>query len=470
MDLATLAAPPSLADVEAAARRIDGHALVTPLLRSPTLDALAGRPVLVKAECLQLTGSFKFRGAYSAISALPEDRRRAGVLAFSSGNHAQGVALAARMHGVPAVIVMPHDAPAVKVDGTRALGAEVVPYRRGEELREELGTTLALERGLTLVRPFDDPQVIAGQGTVGLEIAAQAAAMGVEEADVLICCGGGGLTAGVALALEARAPGLRPRTVEPEGFDDVARSLASGRREENARMTGSICDAILTGSPGEMTFPILARLCGPGLAVSDADALRAMAVASRHLRIVLEPGGAVALAAALALPGEGPVIAVASGGQRRSRRARRRAVGSGPGARPERVRGPLSRRRPGRAGTARGRGGPRAAAARSGRSLRRSSPPDLSPSAGPPRRCPSPRPARGASGSAAPSGCGAAALGSGAMGGPIRPDGPGRLERRRPGLGGAPHGPPPARVAPVGTGALRRATRRSTSAAPETVP
>ena len=314
MDRAALSAPPGVADVEAAAERLRGHALVTPLLRSPALDALAGRPVLVKAECLQVTGSFKFRGAYAAISALPEERRRRGVIAYSSGNHAQGVALAARMHGVPAVIVMPDDAPAVKVEGTRALGAEIVPYRRAEEDREAVGEALARERGLTLVRPYDDAGVIAGQGTVGLEIAAQAAAAGIEEADVLVCCGGGGLTAGVALALEARAPGLRARPVEPEGFDDVARSLASGRREGNARMSGSICDAILTPSPGEITFPVLRRLCGPGLVVSDDDALRAVALAARHLRLVLEPGGAVALAAAIALPGDGPVIAVASGG------------------------------------------------------------------------------------------------------------------------------------------------------------
>ncbi len=327
MDLAALA-PPTIEDLDAAARRLAGVALVTPLLTSPSLDALAGRRVLVKAECLQLTGSFKFRGAYAAISALPEERRRGGVIAFSSGNHAQGVALAARMHGVPAVIVMPEDAPAVKVEGTRALGGEVVPHRRGEELREELGARLAAERGLTLVRPFDDPQVIAGQGTAGLEIAAQAAATGVEEADVLVCCGGGGLTAGVALAFEARAPGLRARPVEPEGFDDVARSLASGRRERNARATGSICDAILTPSPGELTFPILRRLCGPGLSVSDDAAMRAVAVAARHLRIVLEPGGAVALAAALALPGDGPVIAVASGGNA-DPEVLARALGSG---------------------------------------------------------------------------------------------------------------------------------------------
>ena len=313
MDLATVALP-AIADVEAAARRLAGHAIRTPLLRSPTLDALAGRPVHVKAECLQLTGSFKFRGAFNAISSLPDAARRGGVLAFSSGNHAQGVALSARMHEVAAVIVMPHDAPSVKVEGTRALGAEVVFYRRGEELREELGRELSRERGLTLIRPFDDAQVIAGQGTVGLEIAQQAAEAGVREADVLVCCGGGGLASGVALALEAHAPGLRARTVEPAGFDDVARSLASGRRERNDRMTGSVCDAILTESPGEITFPILRRLCGPGLAVSDDAALRAVAVAARHLRLVLEPGGAVALAAALALPGDGPVIAVASGG------------------------------------------------------------------------------------------------------------------------------------------------------------
>lgn len=314
MDLAAVA-PPTVSDVEAAARRLAGVAIRTPLLGSPTLDALAGRRVLVKAECLQLTGSFKFRGAYAALSALPEAARRRGVLAFSSGNHAQGVALAARMHACPAVIVMPQDAPAVKIEGTRSLGADVVLYDRERgAAREAIGERLAAERGLTLVRPYDEPTVIAGQASVGLEIVEQAAEAGVREAEVLVCCGGGGLTAGVALALEARAPGLRARPVEPEGFDDTARSLASGRRERNARASGSLCDAILTPTPGEITFPVLRRLCGPGLAVSDDDALGAMRLAARHLRLVLEPGGAVALAAALALPGDGPVIAVASGG------------------------------------------------------------------------------------------------------------------------------------------------------------
>ena len=314
MDLSPVA-PPTIADLEAAARRLHGRAIRTPLLHSPSLDALAGRPVWVKAECLQLTGSFKFRGAFNAVSALPEEARARGVIAFSSGNHAQGVALAARMHGIPAVIVMPDDAPAVKVEGTRALGAEVVPYRRDGQSREAIGEALAAERGLTLVRPYDDPQVIAGQGTtVAWRSPSRPRRPASEEADVLVCCGGGGLTSGIALALEARAPGLRARPAEPAGFDDTARSLASGRRERNERATGSICDAILTPSPGEITFPILRRLCGPGLAATDDEALDAMAAALRHLRIALEPGGAVALAAALRLPGDGPVIAVASGG------------------------------------------------------------------------------------------------------------------------------------------------------------
>lgn len=303
--------------IEVAAARLAGHARVTPLLSSPFLDDIAGRRVLVKPECLQQTGSFKFRGGWSAVSALPADQLARGVIAFSSGNHAQGVARAAALHGAPAVIVMPSDAPRLKIANTRALGAEVVLYDRAGEDRDALGARLAEERGLTLIKPFDEPQVIAGQGTCGLEIAAQAAEEGVSEADVLIPCGGGGLTSGIALALEARAPGLRARPVEPEGFDDTARSLASGRIERNARLAGSICDAIITPSPGELTFPIMHRLCGPGLVVTETAALRAMAAAFLRLKIVVEPGGAVALAAALfqpdAVAGEA-VIVVASGG------------------------------------------------------------------------------------------------------------------------------------------------------------
>lgn len=303
--------------IEAAARRIAGHARRTPLLSSPFLDELAGRRVLVKPECLQVTGSFKLRGAWSALSALEPSARARGVIAYSSGNHAQGVALAAKGHGVPAVIVMPSDAPRLKLENTRAYGAEVVLYDRATESREQIGAALAEERGLTLIRPFDEPLVIAGQGTAGLEIAADAAALGIEAADVLVCCGGGGLTAGIALALEARAPGLRARPVEPEGFDDVARSLASGAAERNVPGATSICDAVVTPAPGELTLPIMRRLCGPGLAVSDAEALSAMAEAFRRLKIVLEPGGAVALAAALYRPDEietNTVIAIASGG------------------------------------------------------------------------------------------------------------------------------------------------------------
>ena len=307
----------NITQIEAAAARLQGHARVTPLLSSPFLDEIAGRRVFVKAECLQHTGSFKYRGAYSALSALATETRAQGVIAFSSGNHAQAVAYAARQHGVPAVIIMPSDAPKLKIANTRAYGAEVVLYDRATEDRDAIGDALARERGLTLIKPFDNAEVIAGQGTTGLEIAAQARAMGVEAADVLVCCGGGGLTSGIALALEAHAPGLRARPVEPQGFDDVARSLATGTAQRNSTMSGSICDAIVTPAPGLMTLPLMQRLCGPGLAVSDDDALRAMALAFSRLKIVVEPGGAVALAAALFHPDQiagDAVIAVASGG------------------------------------------------------------------------------------------------------------------------------------------------------------
>jgi len=297
--------------IRAAAKRMAGHARLTPLLNAPLLDAIAGRRVFVKAECLQLTGSFKFRGAWSAVSGLPPGM--GGVIAYSSGNHAQGVALAARRHGLPAVIVMPSDAPQVKIDNTAAYGAEVVLYGRATGDRDAIGATIAADRGLTLIRPYDDAQVIAGQGTTGLEIAVQAAEAGVAGAEVLVCCGGGGLTAGIALALEGTP--FRVRPVEPEGFDDTARSLAAGTPLHNAATTGSVCDAILTPTPGQITFPILRRLCGPGLVVSDDQALRAMVLAFAHLRIVLEPGGAVALAAALFLPDlPDTVICTASGG------------------------------------------------------------------------------------------------------------------------------------------------------------
>lgn len=303
--------------IDSAATRLAGRVRRTPVLTSPFLDDIAGRRVLVKPECLQFTGSFKFRGAWSALTGLNPGLLERGVLAYSSGNHAQGIAWAARKLGTRAVIVMPSDAPLQKIENTRALGGEVVLYERGSEAREELGERLSRQQGLTLVRPYDEPLVIAGQGTVGLEIAAQAQQLGVSAGDVLVPCGGGGLTSGVALALEAQAPGLRARPVEPEGFDDVARSLAAGTRQTNATESGGLCDAILTNGPGEITFPIISRLCGPGIVVSDDEVLRAMALAFLHLKLVIEPGGAVALAAALFHGSDldaGAVVAVASGG------------------------------------------------------------------------------------------------------------------------------------------------------------
>lgn len=303
--------------IEAANARLAGNRRRTQILNSPFLDEIAGRRVYVKPECLQQTGSFKFRGAYNAIASLPEAIREKGVLAFSSGNHGQGVAYAARMFGIRAVVVMPSDAPNLKIENTRALGAQVVLYQRDTEDRAEIGARLAAEQGLTLIAPFDEPQVIAGQGTIGIEIAEQARLRNVSEADVLIPCGGGGLTSGVALALEAKAPGLRVRPVEPEGFDDVTRSLISGEIERNPTTSGSICDSIVTQSPGHLTFPILKRLCGPGIVVSEADCLCAMATAFTRLKLVVEPGGAAALAAALyhgdAIEGDA-VFVVVSGG------------------------------------------------------------------------------------------------------------------------------------------------------------
>jgi threonine dehydratase len=277
--------------IHAAAARLSGHAVITPLLEHSALNAIAGRRVLVKAECLQRTGSFKFRGAWNAVAAQPDAH---GYIAYSSGNHAQGVALAAQLHGKPAVIVMPADAPAVKIANTRGYGADVVLYDRLAEDREAIGSAIAQARGLTLIRPYDDALVIAGQGTTGLEIAAQA---GNLKADVITCCGGGGLTSGIALALEGT--GLRVRPAEPAGYDDVTRSLAAGSILRNAGAAPTLCDAIMTPQPGDITFPILSRLCGPGIVVTDDQACMAVAAAFTHLRIVLEPGGAVALAACL---------------------------------------------------------------------------------------------------------------------------------------------------------------------------
>ncbi|AHM04767.1 Threonine dehydratase, catabolic [Roseibacterium elongatum DSM 19469] len=307
-----------IAMIEAAATRAAGVVRRTPLLNAPLLDAMAGRPVWLKAEVLQHTGSFKFRGAWAAISALDPQTRARGVLAYSSGNHAQGVARAAQLHGIPATILMPADAPRLKIENTRAYGAEVVLYdRAGGEDRNVIGARLCKDRGLTLIKPFDNAQVIAGQGTCGLEIAEQAEAVGIRGATVLTCCGGGGLTSGIALALEARAPTMTVRPVEPEGFDDTARSLAAGTIQRNTGPEAGFCDAILTPQPGEITFPVMQRLCGPGIVVTEDQVRAAMRAAFDRLKLVLEPGGAVALAAALfhgEVLDDGPVIALASGG------------------------------------------------------------------------------------------------------------------------------------------------------------
>lgn len=303
--------------IRAAYARGKGHVRRTPLLSSPFLDEIAGRQVFVKVECLQHTGSFKFRGGWSALSAMDPEKRAKGVIAFSSGNHAQGVTLAAKMHGTSSVIIMPSDAPQVKIDNTKALGAEVVLYDRASEDRDKIGVQLSSARDLALIKPFDDPLVIAGQGTCGLEIAEQAVELGLEAGEVITCCGGGGLTSGIAMALEADAPSFKVRPAEPKGFDDVARSLSAGEIQRNAAMTGSICDAIITPQPGDLTFPIMHRLCGAGLVVTEDECLRTMGLAFERLRIVIEPGGAVALAAALFHGDQlnaDTVIATASGG------------------------------------------------------------------------------------------------------------------------------------------------------------
>ncbi len=298
-DQASSVSPPTYADIIAAAERLAAHALRTPLLEQPILNDAVGGRVLLKAETLQRTGSFKFRGAFNFVSQLDPAQRRRGVVAYSSGNHAQGVAAAAALLDVPATIVMPADAPAIKLDNTRALGATVVTYDRDTEPREEIAAQLAADSGATIVPPYDHPWTIAGQGTVGLEIAAQAADANAMPDAVLVCCGGGGLTAGIATAFAEIAPQVEIYTAEPTGFDDTARSLVAGERLANQSGGQSICDALLAPIPGELTFSINQRLVTGGVAVSDDEVRRAMIFAWQKLKLVVEPGGAVALAAAL---------------------------------------------------------------------------------------------------------------------------------------------------------------------------
>jgi threonine dehydratase len=288
-----------IADIEAAAERLQGVAVRTPLLRNDELDRIAGGPVLVKAENLQVVGSFKIRGAYNLMSQLPPATTGQGVVAFSSGNHAQGVAMAGRLLGMPTAIVMPEDAPVAKMDNTRRLGGEVITYDRYTGDREAIARDIAEERGAQLVPSYDHHHIIAGQGTVGLEIAEQALEMALPPDQVLVNCGGGGLSAGSGVALKARLPGVSVHTVEPAGFDDTARSLQAGERLRVSPDARSICDALLADSPGRLPFEIHQSLFGPGVVVSDAEVREAMRFAFRHLKLVVEPGGAVSLAAVL---------------------------------------------------------------------------------------------------------------------------------------------------------------------------
>jgi threonine dehydratase len=308
---------PDIAAIHAAAGRIAGAAVLTPLLESPAVNARLGGRLLIKAEPLQRTGSFKFRGAYNTLAQFSAAQRGKGVVTWSSGNHAQGVAAAAQALGIPALIVMPADAPAIKIANTRGYGAEIVLYDRIKESREEIGTRIAAERGATIVAPYDEPQVIAGQGTCGLEIAAQAKARDIRLDAVLVCCGGGGLTAGCATALAAETPETKVYVVEPAAFNDTGRSLAAGHRVANAPGATSFCDALLAPIPGEITFAINKELLAGAFAVSDREVAHAMAVAFADYKLVVEPGGAVALAAVLSgkydIEGRNAAV-VASGG------------------------------------------------------------------------------------------------------------------------------------------------------------
>jgi len=290
----------TLADIEAAARRIAGTAVETPLLESPALNERLVARVLIKAETLQRVGAFKFRGAYNRLSLLTPEQRRRGVVAFSSGNHAQGVALAARLLGAPAVIVMPSDAPAVKLAATRAYGAEVCEYDRLTESREAIARSIAETRGAVVVPAFDDPHIVAGQGTVGLELASQAEALGVRIDMAVAPVSGGGLLAGLSIALKARCPDVEIWGVEPAGFDDLAQSLAAGRRITITPPGRSLCDALESPFPGEITFPILQRSLAGAVAVTDSEVAAAMRYAFSALKLVVEPGGAAGLAALLA--------------------------------------------------------------------------------------------------------------------------------------------------------------------------
>jgi threonine dehydratase len=288
------------ADIEAAAARLAGHAVRTPLIESPALNERLGLRVLIKPETLQRVGAFKFRGAYNRLVQLSPDERKRGVVAFSSGNHAQGVALAARLLGMPALIVMPADAPKVKVEATRGYGAEIKLYDRLTEDREAIAAAISAERGMVVVPAFDDPHIIAGQGTVGLELFHQTQDLGAHLDCVIAPVGGGGLMAGTSIAIKTLSPDTAVVGVEPAGFDDTLKSLEAGSRQVFKPATRSLCDALETPSPGLLTFPILQKTLAGVAVVDDGEVAEAMRYAFATLKLVLEPGGSVGLAALLA--------------------------------------------------------------------------------------------------------------------------------------------------------------------------
>lgn len=308
----------TFADLEAAATRLAGHAVVTPLIESPALNERIGARVLIKPETLQRVGAFKFRGAYNRLVQLTPEARRRGVVAFSSGNHAQGVALAARLLGMPALIVMPSDAPAIKVAATKGYGAEIRLYDRLTESREAIAAEIAAERGATVVPAFDDPDIVAGQGTVGLELVRQANGLGCALDLVLAPVSGGGLLAGISLAVKALSPATQIWGVEPAGFEDLRLSLEAGERVSIQPAGRSLCDALESPAPGEITFPILKDSLAGAAAVTDAEVAEAMRYAFTTLKLVVEPGGSAGLAALLAgkiePPAGGTVGLVLSGG------------------------------------------------------------------------------------------------------------------------------------------------------------
>ncbi len=307
---------PTIADVRAAAERIKALAVVTPLIEHPALNQRMGGRILLKAETMQRVGAFKFRGAYNAVSQVDKTAHPGGVVACSSGNHAQGVAHAATLCGMPSLIVMPQDAPALKIARTKAFGAEVVTYDRATQDRDAVAMEYCQSRKAALIHPYDDPRVMAGQGTAGLELMAQAKAIGATPDAVVACCGGGGLMTGIAIAVKDASPSTEIYGVEPEAFDDFARSMASGKIEKNAKPYGTICDALMTPWPGRYTFAVAQKLVKGITVVTDEEACDAVRYAFTELKLVLEPGGAVGLAAILSgkIPAKGRTIAVTLSG------------------------------------------------------------------------------------------------------------------------------------------------------------